>query len=259
MKFDRLLYVASITLMCILNNSLKADTGFEAKTYKSPKGKSLNYRIHLPENMDAKKQYPLVLFFHGAGERGNDNKKQLIHGTKDILAYSEKSNEPVIIVAPQCPKGEQWVNTPWGNLSHTMPSKPSHSMRITIQLLNESIKTLAVDKKRIYVTGLSMGGFGVWDIVQRMPDTFAAAMPVCGGGDTKMANAIKNVPTWVFHGDSDGVVKTKRSRDMVAALKKVGGNVKYTEYKGVGHGSWGRAYSDEVALKWLLTQIRTSN
>ena len=88
MKFDRLLYVASITLMCILNNSLNADTGFEAKTYKSPKGKSLNYRIHLPENMDAKKQYPLVLFFHGAGERGNDNKKQLIHGTKDILAYS---------------------------------------------------------------------------------------------------------------------------------------------------------------------------
>ncbi len=251
MKSDRSLHVALIALMCILTTSLKADASFDAKTYKSSKGESLSYRIHLPENMDAKKLYPLVLFFHGAGERGNDNKKQLIHGTKDILAYSEKSNEPVIIVAPQCPKGEQWVNTPWGADSHKMPQKPSASMRLVIGLLQEIRGTYPVDASRIYVTGLSMGGFGTWDIIQRMPDTFAAAMPVCGGGDTDMASAIQKIPISVFHGGSDTVVKTKRSRDMVTALKTVGGKVKYTEYKGVGHNSWDKAYRDEEPMKWL--------
>lgn len=257
MRYDRLFYAVLIAVACFFTTVLKADVGFEAKIYKSAKSKSLNYRIHLPANVDAKKQYPLVLFFHGAGARGNDNSKQLINGVKDILAYSKNSNTPLIIVAPQCPDGEQWVNTPWGADAHTMPEEPSASMLLTIGLLDALQASHSIDTSRIYVTGLSIGGFGTWDIVQRMPETFAAAMPVCGGGDTHMANAIKNVPIWVFHGGSDEVVKTKRSRDMVAALQKVGGNVKYTEYKGVGHGSWGRAYTDEKALKWLLAQKRS--
>jgi predicted peptidase len=137
-----------------------------------------------------------------------------------------------------------------------MPVEPSDSMQLTIELLRESIKTLPVDKKRIYVTGLSMGGFGTWDILQRMPNIFAAAIPVCGGGDTEMANAIKTVPLWVFHGGSDNAVKTKRSQDMVAALRKVGGKVKYTEYRGVGHNSWDRTYRNENALAWLFHQSK---
>ena len=149
------------------------------------------------------------------------------------------------------------MNTPWGADAHTMPENPSASINLTIGLLQELRSTLSVDTTRIYVTGLSMGGFGTWDIVQRMPNTFAAAMPVCGGADTGMANIIKDIPIWIFHGGSDNVVKTKRSRDMAAALEAVGGKVKYTEYKGVGHGSWGRAYTDKEALKWLLGQMKS--
>ena len=196
-------------------------------------------------------------FFHGAGERGSDNKKQLIHSVKDILDYSKKKNIPLIIVAPQCPRDEQWVNTPWGADAHKMSEEPSAVLALSIGLLQELQSTLPVDTTRIYVTGLSMGGFGTWDIVQRMPKTFAAAMPGCGGGDTEMANAIKNVPIWTFHGGADNVVKAKRSRDMVTALSKVGSKVKYTEYEGVRHNSWGRAYRDEEALKWVLDQKKS--
>ncbi|MGZ0709983.1 carboxylesterase family protein [Coraliomargarita sp. W4R53] len=254
MKYNRSLYAVLIFAIFLSASLLNANTSFEKKVYTSTDGKSLNYRIHLPKNIDTKKTYPLVLFLHGAGERGSDNTKQLKHGAKNILSYAQKNDMPVIIVAPQCPAGEQWVNTPWGADAHTMPEAPSASMQLTIELLKELQSTLPVDTTRIYATGLSMGGFGTWDVVQRRPETFAAAMPICGGGDTAMAQKIKNVPIWVFHGGADNVVKTKRSRDMVAALKKVEGNVKYTEYEGVGHGSWGKAYSDEAALKWLLGQ-----
>lgn len=131
-------------------------------------------------------------------------------------------------------------------------------MALTIGLLQKLQATLPVDTARIYITGLSMGGFGTWDIVQRMPNTFAAAMPVCGGGDTEMANAIKNVPIWVFHGGSDNVVKTSRSRDMIAALKKAGGKPLYTEYKGVGHVCWGQTYANKEVLNWLFGQRKKS-
>ncbi|MBT8037369.1 MAG: prolyl oligopeptidase family serine peptidase [Verrucomicrobiae bacterium] len=254
MKYNHLLYTAALVVSCFSTNSLRADADFKAKTYQSPKGQSLNYRIHLPPKSNTIKKHPLVLLFHGAGERGNDNDKQLTHGAQDVLAYTKKNHSNAIIVAPQCPSGEKWVNTPWGADAHTMPKEPSAAMLLTLALLQDLQASHSIDTSRIYVTGLSMGGFGTWDIIQRMPDTFAAAMPVCGGGDTDMANAIKHVPIWAFHGGADKVVKVKRSQDMVAALLNVGGNIKYTEYKGVGHNSWGRTYADEKALKWLFAQ-----
>lgn len=235
---------------------LSAAETYEAKTFTSG-GQTLNYRIHVPEKVEPASKLPLVLFFHGAGERGDDNISQLKHGANPIAAWSEKTNTPVIIVAPQCPTGKQWVDTPWANDSHTMPTEPSESMQLVIDLLAEIRATQPVDESRIYVTGLSMGGFGTWDIIQRMPNTFAAAMPVCGGGDTAMAEAIKEMPIHVFHGGADTVVKTKRSQDMVAALKGVGSPVLYTEYPGVGHGSWGPAYSTDENLAWLLAQKKS--
>jgi len=239
--------------------SLKANDvfeAFEAKVFKSSHG-TLNYRMHIPEKMNANKKYPLVLLFHGAGERGDENRKQLSHGAKDILAYTQTSGNPAIIVVPQCPKDKQWVNTPWGLPSHTMPEEPSVPMKQTMELLNKTISDMPVDKSRVYVTGLSMGGFGTWDILQRQPDIFAAAMPICGGADTNLAATVKDIPIWVFHGGNDKVVKTKRDRDMVAALKKAGGSPKYTEYKGGGHNAWRRTYSDQEVLKWLLDQKKT--
>ncbi|WP_145265436.1 carboxylesterase family protein [Calycomorphotria hydatis] len=249
-----LLCVALFAFFGLFATTSKAGEDFKAEVYQSAEGQELNYRIHVPEEQDASKRYPLVLFLHGAGERGSDNEKQLVHGVKDMLAYSRKTDTPFIIVAPQCPTGQQWVNTPWSAETHTMPEEPSEPMSLVIGLLEELQSTLPVDKSRLYATGLSMGGFGTWDIVQRKPDTFAAAIPICGGGDTAMADTIKDVPIWVFHGDEDRAVIVKRSRDMVAALEEVDGNVKYTEYEGVGHNSWTRTYTDDAVLEWLLSQ-----
>lgn len=241
-------------LLFYISNSLQANSDFQRRVYNPSEGESLPYRIHIPANADKGEKYPLVLLFHGAGERGKDNKKQLAHGAKKILEYSRKMDMPLILLAPQCPKAEQWVNTPWGADSHSMPEKASKSMQLTINLLQELQKSLPVDRSRIYVTGLSMGGFATWDIIQRHPDFFAAALPVCGGGDPLMAELIKDIPIWAFHGSLDKVVKTKRSREMVSALQKAGGKIKYTEYQGVAHNSWKKAYSDPEALKWLLSQ-----
>lgn len=239
----------------LMNGALSAKDNagaFQKKVYNS-KG-PLNYRLYTPENMDPNKKYPLIIFFHGAGSRGSDNIKQLTKGLMNILAYSKASGNPVIIIAPQCPKDKRWVNIPWKTPECTMPKDPSVPMKQVIELLKDTLEKLPVDKKRIYVTGLSMGGFATWDIVQRMPETFAAAIPICGGGDAKMATVIKNVPIWIFHGGADTVVATKYSQDMEAALKRVGGKVKYTEYKGVGHDSWNRTYTDKEVLKWLFDQ-----
>jgi predicted peptidase len=129
-------------------------------------------------------------------------------------------------------------------------------MRLLLELIPALRKEYGIDPKRIYVTGLSMGGFGTWDLIARKPDWFAAAAPVCGGADEATAATISKIPVWAFHGDQDGAVKPSRSRNMVEALKKAGGEPKYTEYKGVGHDSWNPAYKDPELMKWLFRQKR---
>jgi predicted peptidase len=130
-------------------------------------------------------------------------------------------------------------------------------MRLTLELLKDIIEKQPIDIKRVYVTGLSMGGFGTWDIVQRIPELFAAAIPICGGGDTTMADTIKNIPIWAFHGDMDSVVPPKYTRNMIAAIKRYGGNPKYTEYKGVNHDSWSRTYKNPNVLEWMFLQTKS--
>lgn len=191
MKFSRSMMALLITLLCCQASTLRADEDFEAKLYKSSNGNSIPYRIYMPGGMSANTKYPLVVFFHGAGERGMDNTRQLIHGVRNILAYSKESNDPAIIIAAQVPNNEQWVNTPWGADSHVMPEAPSLPMKLTMDLMQDIMLDQSVDKERIYVTGISMGGFGTWDILQRMPDRIAAAIPVCGGGDVNQAKRIK--------------------------------------------------------------------
>ena len=229
---------------------------FEARTFKTASGYQLPYRLMKPKDFDAKKNYPLVLFFHGAGERGKDNLAQLKHGTKAFASDEYMKKYPCFVVAPQCPKQQQWVNTPWTLPEHTMPAKPSASMEAAFQLLDAIRNEFPINPTRIYVTGLSMGGFGAWDAIQRHPEIFAAAVPVCGGGDKALAPRIAKISIWAFHGGNDGVVKTKRSRDMVAALKAAGGQPKYDEYPGVGHASWKRAYETAELFEWLFSQRR---
>ncbi len=237
-------------------DDLVAEEEFESKQFTAKGENGLNYRIYVPRKINIKKTYPLCLLLHGAGERGNDNALQVQNtfGPLEILAFCRTNNFEVIIIAPQVPEAEQWVNVPWDGFPHSMPSSPSSSMQMTIDLMNHCIDILPVDQSRIYVSGISMGGFGTWDIVQRCPDLFAAAMPVCGGGDEALATKIKRIPIWAFHGDNDETVSVDYSRDMVAAVNKTGGNVRYTEYKGVGHNSWEQTYADHNVLKWLFEQ-----
>ena len=232
---------------------------FEARTYKGEKGASLPYRLLVPKGYDTKdekKTYPLILFLHGAGERGTDNQSQLKWGGS-LLAGDVQKKQPCFVVAPQCPPGKQWVNTPWGKGSYSTDKVPvSDELRMALEAVKEVRKEFHVDPARVYVMGLSMGGYGSWDAIAREPRTFAAAVPICGAGDPSKAEAIKSVAVWAFHGAADNVVPPSGSRDMVAALKKAGASPKYTEFPGVGHGSWANAWNEPELIDWLFAQKR---
>ena len=235
----------------------------EKRVYASAKGESLPYRLFLPANYDAKQKYPLILFLHGAGERGSDNERQLVHAQVLRFVSDEvQAKHPCFLVAPQCPASKdkqdnRWVGVYWGlEKPHQTPVEPSKPMLLTLELLDALAKQYSIDPDRRYVTGLSMGGYGTFDICMRRPNDFAAGVPVCGGADDSKAKEIAHVAFWVFHGDADGAVPVGRSRSIVAALKAAGGNPKYTEYPGVGHNSWEKAYNEPELVEWLFSQRR---
>jgi predicted peptidase len=224
----------------------------EKKTFTDAKGKTLPYRLMVPEKVAEGQKYPLVVFLHGAGERGTDNEKQLVHGIKDFSSPEHRKKYPCFLIAPQCPKEDKWGD--WTVKAGMLP-EPTEPGRLVLELIDGMVKEHAVDTKRIYITGLSMGGFGTWDLISRHPEKFAAAVPICGGGDPKQAEKIAKIPIWVFHGAKDSAVKVERSREMVEAIKKVAGNkIKYTEYPNENHASWVPAYKDEDMFKWLFEQ-----
>jgi predicted peptidase len=228
------------------------DSPLEKHVFEDAKGHKLPYRLLKPLAVEEGKKYPLVIFLHGAGERGTDNEKQLVHGVPQFVTNREKY--PCFLIAPQCPDGKKWVEVDWSADQHTLPKDPGEVGRATLELIEKSVQDLPVDPKRIYITGLSMGGYGTWDIIARRPELFAAAAPVCGGADEATAEPIKDLPIWVFHGAKDTAVKPARSRNMVEALKKAGSKVEYTEYPDVGHNSWDNAYRDPEFYKWLFAQ-----
>jgi predicted peptidase len=236
--------------------------GFQFKVFKLD-NHTLPYRFYEPSNLETGKKYPLVLFFHGAGERGIDNRYQF-YRFRDVNHFWEKY--PCFIIAPQCPPkvggqdGEStWVQTGFGAPSHTMKAVPPWPMHLAMELLDKTIIENPIDTNRIYVTGLSMGGFATWDILQREPDKFAGAVPVCGGADLAFAPRLAKIPIWVFHGSADTTVQPRRSRDMVAALITAGGHPIYTEYPGVGHGAWGPTYSNILVWDWLFAQTKLNS
>jgi len=228
---------------------------FEALTFQSD-GHELPYRLLKPLNYDASKSYPLVVFLHGAGERGTDNKAQLVHVVSIFCKPENRRDFPCFVLVPQCPQDQQWVKTPWAASRGSQPKQPSWPMALVLQLINALEKENSIDSKRLYVMGISMGGYGTWDVVSRHPERFAAAVPICGGGDETKAAAIAAIPIWAFHGAKDDVVKPIRSRNMVAAMKKAGGQPKYTEYPDAGHDSWSQASAEKELLPWLFEQKR---
>jgi predicted peptidase len=229
---------------------------FEPREFVGADGQTLKYRLLKPAPYNADRKYPLVIFLHGAGERGSDNKAQLKHGMADFCKAKWRDKYPCYVVAPQCPEGKKWVEVDWSAPANDMPAKTSDSLQLVFELTDTMIKDSAVNENRIYITGLSMGGYGTWDALARRPSLFAAAIPICGGGDPKTASRFANIPLWCFHGDQDKAVPVNRSREMIEALKAAGGNPKYTEYAGVGHDSWSQTYADPAVFEWLFTQLR---
>lgn len=227
---------------------------------------TLPYRMLLPLNYNAAKQYPLVLFLHGAGERGNNNEAQLIHGAKVFADSLNRVKYPAIVIFPQCPYTDFWARIkPVKPMTDTTPNvieyptdwQTGPSLALVSQLLDSLAAAPAVDKRRIYAGGLSMGGMGTFEILWRKPGFFAAAFPICGGGNTATAAIYgKNFPIWVFHGRIDPVVDVNDSRKMVAALKAAGAKVKYSEYPDVQHDSWNNAFAEPGLLPWLFSQQR---
>lgn len=212
----------------------------------------LSYRLMKPDGYDASKSYPLVLFLHGAGERGTDNAAQMKHGVKDFASDENRKKYPCFVLVPQCPPHPaRWAD--W-SAKEGLSKEPTGPLGLVLGAVDEVQKEFKIDADRVYITGLSMGGFGTWDLISRHPEKFAAAIPVCGGGDPKQASRIAKVPVWAFHGDKDNAVKVDRSREMIAALKKAGASPKYTEYAGVGHDSWTKTYADPAVIEWLFAQ-----
>ncbi|RIK72585.1 MAG: phospholipase, partial [Planctomycetota bacterium] len=198
----------------------------------------------------------LVLFLHGAGERGDDNRRQLVHGGRNFADEALRRRHPAFVLVPQCPADGKWVEVPWDGRTHEMPEDAGPAMRAVLEIIERLKQEFPIDESRIYGVGLSMGGFGTWDILQRKPDLLAAAAPICGGGDAKGADAFKRTPVWAFHGADDPIVVPQRSREMVEALQAAGGKVIYTEYEGVGHDSWTETFNNRLLWDWLFAQRR---
>jgi predicted peptidase len=226
-------------------------TGLFDKLLYTSKKDTLPYRLLKPVNPDALELFPLVIFLHGSGERGSDNEAQIEHISSLALDQKYRGKYPCYVLAPQCAKGELWAKH---NKDGTTKTEPTHPMRLTIELIDKICKDFPIDKNRIYITGLSMGGYGTWDLLARYPDKFAAAVPVCGGGDEKTASKIRHIPVWAFHGAKDKVVSPLNSRKMVKALQEAGGTPGYTEYPDIGHDSWVQAYQEPHLLPWLFKQ-----
>ncbi|SOE20759.1 Alpha/beta hydrolase family protein [Spirosomataceae bacterium TFI 002] len=254
----------SLLLVFILSNCSIVTFGqgnFEKKVFKASDGFDLNYQILFPENYDESKSYPLVLFLHGAGERGSDNEKQLKHGVKLFTTAENRAKFPCIVIAPQCPQESYWSSVEVSrdkyplvlNFDYTRPSNPP--LNAAIELVKEMIASKKAIKKQVYITGLSMGGMGTYEAVYKHPKLFAAAMPICGGGDEdKFTKAMAKVPFWIFHGDADAVVGVENSREAVAILKSLKANVTYTEYPGVNHNSWDNAFAEPEFLNWMFSK-----
>jgi len=239
----------------IISNSFAQQSLFSYEKHGNAKGDTLLYRQLYPD-YDTMRKYPLVIFLHGSGERGNDNEAQLKWGVKHFAEEKNMIMHPAFVIAPQCPANMGWSSFPFRNNSRELrlPPQPSKPMALLIELIQQMIKRFPVDTNRIYITGLSMGGFGTFDAIARYPGLFAAAVPVCGGGDASRAASIAHIPIWIFHGAEDTAVDPAFSHDMLLALTKAGAHPGFTQYPEVGHFSWLGAYNDELMIEWLFRQ-----
>ena len=196
---------------------------------------NIEYLLFTPEAKQ-KKKLPMIVFLHGAGERGDKIERVKVHGPPKIV--EKRKDFPFIVLSPQCPRGQWWKS------------------EVLVQLIDTVIAKHPVDPDRVYLTGLSMGGYGSWDLATKFPDRFAAVAPICGGGKPETVASIRHLPIWVFHGAKDNVVSIDRSQKMVDALKKIGGKVRFTIYPDANHDSWTKTYENPKLYEWFLEHRR---
>lgn len=226
---------------------------FEARRFSAADGSALPYRLLRPTGGSG--PWPLVVLLHGAGERGEDNQAQLGNGAAEWLGSDAARAEfPCWFVLPQCPLGARWVEVDWSAASHTLPDAPSRPLALVQGLIDQLVADPGVDVHRLYLIGLSMGGYGTWDLLCRWPRRFAAAVPICGGGDPAQATRLRSVPLWAFHGAKDPVVSVARSRQMIEALRALGSQPRYSELAEVEHDAWNVAFAHPDLRPWLFGQ-----
>ncbi|HUV40473.1 MAG TPA: prolyl oligopeptidase family serine peptidase [Sedimentisphaerales bacterium] len=245
MRTGYLVFLAAVVLLAAPRVSSKEDVSADGVQIRLQQHKKFEkaiiktirceYLIFLPEGYGrTRKSWPVILFLHGAGERGNDIEKLRLHGLPRIV--ETRKDFAFIVVSPQCPMTSWWPQ----------------EQELLINLVREVVKKYEVDTERIYLTGLSMGGFGTWSLACRYPDYFAAIAPICGGYEPFLAGSLKDVPVWAFHGAKDEVVPVSRSEDMVEAVNAAGGDAKLTVYPDAGHDAWTATYNNDELYKWFL-------
>ena len=259
----RNLYFLLAFQLLIVSTYAQKSTGYKGR-YFTRGNDTLPFRFLEPVGMQKGMKYPVIVVLHGSGERGSDNRLQLVHGARLFIDSSLRAEYPAYIIFPQCKVSKSWARVnknrysfdSLGGLTYQSALPPTPQLALVMQLLDSFVNQPSVDKDRIYIGGLSMGGMGVFEVLWRKPGFFAAGFPICGGGDPSKVAMYKEVPLWIFHGQDDPVVPVGNSRRMLSAFKSVGGNVKYSEYLGVVHNSWDNAFKEPGLMPWLFSQTR---
>jgi predicted peptidase len=222
---------------------------FKARIYRVASGETMPYRLFIPPRYDSRKPHPLVLWLHGAGGAGTDNianvSEDQIPGTRLWTKPENQAKYPAFVLVPQNPG--IWVE----ELNELSPE-----MLLVVGMLEAIKAEFNIDATRIYVAGQSDGGYGTWNLITQRPDLFAAAIPLCGGGDPRLASRVAKMPLWVFHGRRDDVIPVSESRKMIAAVRKAGGRPRFTEYARLGHDIWEPAFAEPQLVPWLFAQHR---
>lgn len=247
------LVAAGVLLACVAGAAPhEPDERFRKMTYVSPSGATLPYRLFVPDTIDPDARYPLVVFLHGGRGTGTDNVAQISEtcysGSHVWIRSEVQAKHPAFVLAPQLPPGERW--------GAPSSREPSTYGALAVELVNELQREYPIDRDRTYLTGQSLGGWGTWDLIAKRPALFAAAIPVCGGGNPGTASTMKDMAIWAFHGEKDEQISVERSRAMVEALEAAGVDVRYTEYPTAGHAIWDRAYDEDGLTDWLFAQRR---
>ena len=250
--------IYSRLLLLLLPLLVSAQTSLFEKEKFIIENDTLKYRILAPLDYNENEKYPVHLFLHGAGERGNDNELQLIHGSNLFLDSINRRKYKSWVIFPQSPKNDWWGGY-YDPYKYDYNVKRSKSLELVIKFMDEFIQRKDVNQNKVYVSGLSMGGLGTFSILNARPNMFAAATPICGDGDaSSVENFAKKVSIWIFHGSADQVVLAKQSLKMANAILDAGGNPKITIYENIGHNSWDNAFAEKDFLKWIHSKTKTN-